>query len=78
MLRIYEYGVAKFGLNQADKYYNMFQDCFEKISSNPHLFPEANHFRKGYSYCVCGADTIYYKINGNEIEIMAIIGRQDF
>ena len=78
MLRIYEYGVAKFGLNQADKYYNMLQDSFDKIASNPHLFPEAIRFRQGYRYCVCGVDIIFYKINGDEIEIMAIIGRQDF
>jgi toxin ParE1/3/4 len=78
LLRIYEYGVAKFGLNQADKYYNMLQDSFDKIASNPHLFPEAIRFRQGYRYCVCGVDNIFYKINGDEIEIMAIIGRQDF
>ena len=26
-LRIYEYGIAKFGLNQADKYFDRVQDC---------------------------------------------------
>lgn len=78
LLRIYEYGIATFGLNQADKYFDMMHDCFDKIASNPYLFPEAFRFRQGYRYCVCGVDTIFYKINVTEIEIMAIIGRQDY
>ena len=78
LLRIYEYGIAEFGLNQADIYFNMMHDCFDKIASNPYLFPNAIRYREGYIYCVCGVDTIFYKINATEIEIMAIIGRQDF
>lgn len=78
MTRIFEYGLGRFGLLQANKYYNMLFDCFSKIASNPYLFPEAFRFRQGYRYCVCGVDTIFYKINVTEIEIMAIIGRQDY
>ena len=78
LTRIIEYGIGQFGLEQADKYYEMFFECFSRITSNPFLFPEAFRFRQGYRYCVCGVDTIFYKINANEIEIMAIIGRQDF
>ena len=78
LTRIFEYGMGRFGLQQAEKYYEMLFDCFVKIASNPFLFPGANHYRKGYRYCVCGVDTIFYKINADEIEIMAIIGRQDF
>ena len=78
LARIFEYGMGRFGLLQANKYYDMLFDCFSKIASNPYLFPEAIRFRQGYRYCVCGVDTIFYKINANEIEIMAIIGRQKF
>lgn len=77
--RIYNYGVAKFGMNQADKYFNMMHDCFDKIESNPHLFSSATHIKKDFRSCVCGVDTIYYKItHNNRIEIITIIGRQDF
>jgi toxin ParE1/3/4 len=77
--RIYYYGVTKFGMDQADHYFNMFYDCFSKIEQNPFLFPSADHIRKGYRYCVCGVDTIYYRINGDKrVEITTIIGRQDF
>lgn len=77
--RIYYYGVSKFGVNQADSYFNMFYDCFEKIEGNPFLFPSADHIKIGYRYCVCGVDTIYYQINGDKrVEIITIIGRQNF
>ncbi|TRX23047.1 type II toxin-antitoxin system RelE/ParE family toxin [Flavobacterium franklandianum] len=78
LTRIFEYGMSRFGMLQANKYYDMLFDCFSKIASNPYLFPEAIRFRQGYRYCVCGVDTIFYKINADTIEIMAIIGRQNF
>jgi toxin ParE1/3/4 len=76
--RIYEFGVYKLGLIQAEKYFNMLQDHFDKIASNPYMFPETIKNKKKYRFCVCGVDTIYYKINNNEIVIGAIIGRQYF
>jgi toxin ParE1/3/4 len=79
IVRIYEYGIGQFGMQQADKYYEMLFDCFDKIASNPYLFPSAEHILQGYRYCVCGIDTIYYAITNQEIvEIITIIGRQDF
>jgi toxin ParE1/3/4 len=78
LTRIYEYGLGRFGLLQADKYYEMLFECFSKIASNPFLFPEAIRYKDGYRYCVCGVDTIFYKLNINTVEIMAIIGRQHF
>ena len=31
----------------------------------------------GYRRCVCGVDSIFYKMNEDIVEIMTIIGRQD-
>lgn len=76
--RIYEFGVYQFGEAQADKYFNLMNDCFDKIASNPFMFPETIKNNKKYRFCVCGVDTIYYKINPDEIEIISIIGRQNF
>ena len=75
---IYEYGVSRFGVTQAEKYFNMMHDCFEKIASNPYLFPAVIRYKNVERYCVCGVDTIYYNIVGDEIEIVTIIGRQDY
>lgn len=78
IIRIFEYGIGQFGFNQANKYYEMLFECFSKIASNPLMFPEASKFRNGYRYCVCGVDVIFYKINSDEVEIMAIVGRQNY
>ena len=76
--RIYEYGVSRFGVSQAEKYFSMMHDCFERIASNPYLFPAVVRYKDVERYCVCGVDTIYYNIIGDEIEIVTIIGRQDY
>ncbi len=76
--RIFEYGLNRFGLKQAEKYYDMLFACFNKIASHPLMFPKAGHLKNDYRYCVCGVDAIYYKINGEVIEIITIIGRQVF
>jgi toxin ParE1/3/4 len=76
--RIYNYGVLKFGIKQADKYFNTFFEHFEKIAQNPLSFQSVDFIRKGYRRCPCGSDSIYYKIENGVIEIMAIIGSQDF
>lgn len=78
LFRIYEYGITRFGVKQADAYFTMMYDCFEKIASNPFLFPDAIRYREGYRFCVCGVDTIFYQVIENDVRIMAIIGRQHF
>ena len=50
-----------------------------RIGENPYQFPQASHIRQSYHYCVCGSDTIYFKLTTDEIpEIIRIIGRQEF
>ena len=78
LIRIYQYGLANFGELQADKYFYSFFSQFEIICKQPYGFPQVDNIRFGYRKCVCGVDSIYYKINQNEIEIMAIVGRQDY
>ncbi|QLE01833.1 type II toxin-antitoxin system RelE/ParE family toxin [Galbibacter sp. BG1] len=77
LIRIHQFGVEKFGMKQADKYFNSFFDHFNKIAERPFSFESVDYIKKGYRRCVCGIDSIYFKINKGQIEIMAIIGRQD-
>ena len=77
LIRIHHYGVEKFGLSQADKYFNAFFEYFDIIAERPFSFESVEYIKKGYRRCVCGSDSIYYKINDGIVEIMAIIGRQD-
>ena len=77
LIRIHHYGVEKFGLSQADNYFDTFFHYFDLISQRPYSFESVDHIKKGYRRCVCGSDSIYYRINDNVVEIMAIVGRQD-
>jgi len=70
-------GVKKFGMAQADKYYNTFFEYFDIIAQQPFSFESIDYIRKGYRRCVCGSDSIYYRISNGIVEIMAIVGRQD-
>ncbi len=77
LIRIHHYGVRQFGETQADKYFNSLFACFELIAERPLSFPAVDFIKLGYRRCVCGVDSIYYKINKDIVEIMTIIGRQD-
>lgn len=77
LIRIHHYGVKRFGMRQADKYFNDFFDCFDMIAQQPYSFESVAHIKKGYGRCVCGIDSIYFRITDDTVEIMAIIGRQD-
>ena len=77
LIRIHHYGVEKFDMAQADKYFDSFFKYFEIIVERPFAFESVDYIKKGYRGCACGSDSIYYKINDNTVEIMAIVGRQD-
>lgn len=77
LIRIHQYGIQKFGETQADKYFDSFFENFELIAERPFSFESVDHLKKGYRRCVCGADSIFFKINNDVIEIMAVVGRQD-
>ena len=77
LIRIHQYGAEKFGMAQADKYFNTFFEYFEIISERPFSFESVDYLKKGYRRCVCGSDSIFYKINDDIVDIMAIVGRQD-
>jgi len=77
LIRIHQYGSAQFGMEQADKYFNAFFDKFELIAERPYAFESVDFIKSGYRKCICGVDTIFYRISDGVIEIMTIIGRQD-
>ena len=77
LIRIHHFGIKKFGESQADKYFDSFFDYFDIIAKNPFSFESVDYIKMGYRRCVCGSDSIYYKVNNNIVEIITIIGRQD-
>lgn len=77
LIRIHHYGTRQFGQLQADKYFNTFFEYFEIIAERPFAFESVDYLKPGYRRCVCGVDSIFYRIENDTVEIMAIIGRQD-
>lgn len=77
LIRIHHYGVKKFGMVQADKYFNSFFEHFDIIAQRPFSFESVHFIKEGYRRCVYGSDNIYCKVDNDIIEIMTIIGRQD-
>ena len=77
LIRIHRYGLHKFGLKQPDKYFESFFKYFEIITQRPFSSESVDNVKKGYRRCVCGSDSIYYSVNGDTVEIMAIVRMQD-
>lgn len=77
LIRIYLYGLREFGESQADLYFENFFRCFNRISENPLAFESVDQIRTGYRRCPCGSDSIFYRIQADQVEIMAIVGRQE-
>ena len=77
LIRIHQHGVREYGEIQADRYYAAFFDRFEEIAEQPYLYQAVDYIREGYRRSVCGTDSIYYRVEGDTVEIMNILGRQD-
>ncbi len=77
LIRIHQYGVQQFGVNQANKYFDAFFVHFDLIANNPLSFEAVDFIKPGYRRCICGVDSIFFKLNGDNVEIMTIIGRQE-
>lgn len=77
LMRIYSRGLREYGEVQADRYYNDLFDRFEQLAEQPLSYPAVDDIRAGYRRSVCGTDSIYYRVQGETVEIMAIIGQQD-
>lgn len=77
LIRIHHFGIRKFGVVQADKYFNTFFEYFDTIAQSPFSFESVDYIKPGYRKCPYGADTIFFRIKNGTVEIMAIIGSQD-
>lgn len=77
LIRIHQFGVHRFGIKQADNYFNSFFETFEIIAQFPYSFESVDFIRVGYRRCVCGSDSIFYRVSNDIVEIMSIVGRQE-
>ena len=59
LIKIHHFGVKKFGMTQADKYFESFFDYFEIIAERPYSFESVDFIKTDYRRCPCGSDNIY-------------------
>ena len=47
LIRIHRYGVKKFGMQQADKYFDTFFEYFDIIAKKPYSFESVDYIKEG-------------------------------
>jgi len=77
LARLYERGVILYGLDAADRYYEQLVDRFCDLAKNPNLWQAVDYIRAGYRRSVFASHSIYYRIEGEDVLIMRILGRED-
>ena len=77
LYRLWLYGVQQWGIEAADNYQRDLHERFTAIAANPMQYPAIDHIRSGYRRSVFRSNSIYYRMDGETVEIMAIIGQQD-
>ncbi len=75
--RLYRFGIETFGLERADRYFDGLFERFDQLAEKPRLYRAVDDIRPGYRRSVYGAHSIYYRVNGDVIEIMRVLGRED-
>jgi len=76
LIEIAQYGDDHYGIEQSDRYRDRLKQRFLVLADQPMLYPAVDHIRTGYRRSVCGAHSIYYRIEGDTVEIMRILKHQ--
>lgn len=76
LLQISLYGIHRFGSAQARLYHSRLVQRFEELAQSPERYQGVDHIRPGYRRSVCGAHSIYYRVQPRCVEIVRILGAQ--
>ena len=74
---IAKYGDEHFGIAQSDRYREQLKQRFSVLAEQPQLYPAVDHIRSGYRRSVCGAHSIYYRVEDDGVEIVRVLKHQD-
>lgn len=74
---LYQEGIGKWGMAQADRYYDALLEHFDALCENPYLYRAVDEIREGYRRSVCGKHSVFYKVTGQKVEIMALVKYQN-
>ena len=71
------FGDEHFGIAQSNRYRDQLERRFSALAEQPLLYPAVDHLREGYRRSVCGVHSIFYRIDGEIVEIIRILKNQD-
>lgn len=74
---IARWGTREHGVKKSREYRDQLKQHFAVLGETPLLYNRVDHIRSGYHRSVCGVHSIYYRINADTVEIMAILRSQD-
>ena len=74
--RLIDYGIQHFGFKKTLLDIGGMKSRFIEISETPCLWQAVTHIHPEYRRSIYGKHSIYYKINGDEVIIIRILGRE--
>ena len=77
LISIARWGDERHGIERSHQYRDDLKAHFMFLAENPLLYPAVDHIRFGYRRSVCGVHSVYYRIDGDIVEIMSVLRAQD-
>lgn len=77
ILDIYLFGAEQFGVVRAEAYYDGLMEHMYRLCENPFAYVRVPDLKRVHRRSVYKRHTIYYRVEENLVEIIAVIGRQD-
>jgi len=74
---LYVEGFTTWGEERADRYYDGLLSRFERICEHPLMYPVVHDLPEGYRRSVYEKHSIYFIIDGDTVEIRAVVKYQD-
>lgn len=75
--RLFEFGIGRYGLEAAINYVDGLIRQLDELASHPLHYQAVDHIRKGYRRSVYGSHSIYFRVIGETVDVMRILGRED-
>jgi len=73
LIAIAQYGDEHFGVARSNRNRDKLKQRFSVLAEQPQLYPVVEHIRPGYHRSVCGAHSIYYRVEADGVEIIRIL-----
>jgi len=77
LIAIFEFGIDRFGADQAERYIERLLEVFEEIAENPDRFTRIPGLHPECRRAVVGSSSVYFLDQSSGVLIVRVIGRQD-